>query len=611
MNAWTGTILRVDLAAKTIKKEPINVKDANDYVGARGLGTKYFCDEVSPAVEPFSPENKLIFMTGPLTGTGAASGGRYEVVAKAPLTGTIGAANSGGYFGPELKYAGYDGIIFENASSKPVYLYINDDTVELRDASELWGKSVHETTGILVDSCGESFKVSCIGPPGENGCFFAGVLNDKHRAAGRGGLGAVMGSKKLKAVAVRGTGSVTVARPEKFMDALTDARAKLKAHPVGGTGLGMYGTEVLVNILSESGGLPTRNFRDGGYFEDADATGGESLVAKYLVKNKGCFGCSIDCGRVSRVPDGPYKSEGEGPEYEAAWAYGADCGVSDLAAICKANFLCNEYGMDPITLGSTIACAMELAEMGAIPEEDIGFKLRFGDAQAIVDLTEAVGKNEGFGKILALGSYRLAEKYGHPELSMSVKKQEMPAYDGRAIQGIGLEYATSNRGACHVRGYTISPEVLGVPMKIDPLVTEGKAGVLKLFQDLTALVDSLGVCLFTTFGLGLPELASQYREAIGSDESDDEILMKGERVWNLEKHFNIAAGVEKDALPPRLLREKLPVGPAAGKVNELYTMLGEYYELRGWDKEGVPTPEKDETLGISYKSGAPVAATVE
>jgi len=598
MNAWTGTIIRIDLASGSIQKEPLNLEDAHNYVGARGLGTKYFCDEVDPKVDPLSPENKLIFMTGPLTGTAAASAGRYEIVAKAPLTGTIGAANSGGHFGPELKYAGYDGIIFENASKKPVYLYINDDVVELRDASELWGKTVYETTDALNEACGESFRVSCIGPAGENGCLFAAVMNDKHRAAGRGGLGAVMGLKKLKAVAVRGTNSGTVAAPDKFYDAVEDARAKIKAHPVGGAGLAAFGTEVLVNIINESGGLPTRNWRDGGYFPEADATGGEALVEKYLVKNKGCFGCSIDCARVTRIDEGPFKSSGEGPEYEAGWAYGADCGVSDLAAICKSNFLCNEYGMDPITMGSTIACAMELSEMGAIPEEDVGFKLRFGDANAIVDLTEATAKNEGFGKVLALGSYRLAEKYSHPELSMTVKKQEMPAYDGRALQGMALEYATSNRGGCHVRGYLTAPEILGVPLKVDPLTTEGKASLLKLFQDLTALIDSTGMCLFTVFGLGLEEIAEQYREAVGSKETDEEILLKGERVWNLEKLFNIAAGVEKDTLPPRLLNEPLPSGPAAGKVAQLGDMLGEYYELRGWDKDGIPTPEKKAALGI-------------
>ena len=597
MNGWTGTLLRVNLTDGSIKKEPLNEKLAHEYVGARGLGTKYFCDEVDPQVDPLGPYNKLIFMTGPLTGTAAGSSGRYEVVAKAPLTGTIGAANSGGHFGPELKYAGYDGIIFEGRSENPVYLYINDGQVELRDAAHLWGKTVYETTDTLTAELG-AFRVSCIGPTGERGCLYSGVINDKHRAAGRGGLGAVMGAKNLKAVAVRGTGSVFVARPEKFYDVVSDARAKLKAHPVSGAGLAALGTEVLVNIINESGALPLHNWRDGSVFDKADDTSGERLAGTYLVKNKGCFGCSIACGRVTNIPDGPFKSFGEGPEYEAGWSYGADCGVDDLAAIVRANHLCNEYGMDPITLGSTIACAMELAEMGLLSEEEVGFKLRFGDAEAVVRLTEAVGKGEGFGNALAQGSYRLAEKYGHPELSMSVKKQEMPAYDGRAIQGMALEYATSNRGGCHVRGYLTSPEILGIPLKTDPMVTEGKAGLLKLFQDLTALVDSVGMCLFTTFGIGLSEIAAQYREAVGSDETDEEILLKGERVWNLEKMFNIAAGVEKDTLPPRLLREALPSGPAKGRVAELYTMLEEYYKLRGWDTAGVPTSAKKEELAL-------------
>ena len=598
-NGYTGVILRVDLKKGTVAKEPLNWKNAEDFVGARGLGTKYYCDECDPNCDPLGPDNKLIFMTGPLTGTVAPSAGRYDVVAKSPLTGAIGAANSGGHFGPELKYAGYDGIIFENVADHPVYLYINDDKVELRDASHLWGKDVYETTDLLNAECGESFRVACIAPTGENGCLFAGVMNDKHRAAGRGGMGTVMGVKKLKAVVVKGTGSVRVARPKEFFQDCMDARATLKAHPVTGAGLSAYGTQILVNIINASGAMPKNNGRDGSVFADADDISGETLTAKYLLRNKGCFGCSIGCGRVTDIKEGPFKSKGEGPEYEAGWSFGADCGVNDLAAVCDANFLCNQYGIDPITMGATIACAMELYEMGALPESDVGFPLRFGDAAAMVKCTELTCKGEGFGKILGLGSYRMAEKYGHPELSMSVKKQEMPAYDGRAIQGIGLEYATSNRGGCHVRGYVISPEVLGIPVKTDPLVTEGKAGLLKTFQDLTALVDSTGMCLFTTFGIGLPEIAAAYRDAVGSDESDEEILLKGERVWNLEKQFNIAAGVEKDTLPPRLLREELPEGPAQGKVNQLQTMLAEYYQVRGWTAEGIPTPEKLQALKLS------------
>ena len=595
---WIGTILRVNLTEGTIKKEPLNMQDANDFVGARGLGTKYYCNEVDPKVDPLSAENKLIFMTGPLTGTAACSAGRYEVVSKSPLTGIIGAANSGGHFGPELKYAGYDGIIFEGKAEKPVILHIEDDLVELLDAEDLWGQGVHEVTDALEERFGK-VRVSTIGTPGERGMLFAGVINDKNRAAGRGGMGAVMGSKNLKAVVVRGTGGVSVANPEAFMDEVTKARTMLREHPVTGTGLGALGTEILVNIVNEVGGLPLRNGRDGSYWEDADDTSGERLVQDHLIKNQGCFGCTIACGRVTKVEGrGDFDGFGEGPEYEAGWSYGAACGVNDLAAIVKANFICNEQGMDPITLGSTVACAMELYEMGAIPEEDIGFPLRFGDAEAMVKLTQMCADGEGFGNIIGLGSYRLAEKYGHPELSMSVKKQEMPAYDGRAIQGIGLEYATSNRGGCHVRGYMISPEVLGIPLKMDPLVTEGKGALLKTFQDLTALCDSTGICLFTTFGIGLPEIAGQYREAVGSTETDEEILLKGERIWNLEKRFNMEAGVEKDTLPPRLLREALPSGPAKGKVSELQTMLADYYEARNWTADGIPTDEKLAELSL-------------
>jgi len=596
--SWTGTILRVDLGAGTIEREPLDMTAADEYVGARGLGTKYYCDEVDPTIDPLSPENELIFMTGPLTGTAAASAGRYNVVTKSPLTGTIGAANSGGHFGPELKYAGYDGIIFEGRADHPVYLYINDGDVRLEDATDLWGRDVHETTDILNDRLGEQFRIATIAATAERMDVLAVIMNDKNRAAGRGGLGAVMGSKNLKAIAVRGTGGVRVRRPQAFLDAVTTARDKLAAHPVTGQGLGAYGTEILVNIVNEVGGLPVNNARDGAYWDKADDISGERLAEKYLMREKGCFGCSIACGRIVNIAEGKNKSKGEGPEYEAGWSFGAACGVNDLEAACHANFLCNQYSLDPISIGSTIACAMELAEMGVIPESDIGFPLRFGDGDAVMRLTEMACAGEGFGRVIAQGSYRMAERYGHPELSMSVKKQEMPAYDGRAIQGIGLEYATSNRGGCHVRGYMISPEVLGLPIKTDPLVTEGKAPLLKTFQDLTALCDSLGMCLFTTFSLGLPELAAMYREDAGTDESDEDILLKGERVWNLEKMFNIAAGVEKDTLPPRLLREALPSGPAKGKVCELYDMLGEYYEVRGWDVEGVPGAAKLKELGL-------------
>ena len=600
MFGWTGKLLRVNLTDKTIKKENLDPEDARNYIGARGLGTKMFMNEVDPKIEPFSPENKLIFMTGPLTGTFASSSGRYEVVAKAPLTGTIGASNSGGHFGPELKYAGYDGIIFEGKSDEPLYLYINDEIVELRDASHLWGKDVFETTDTLVDETEPDVRVACIGPGGENLVLFATVMNDKNRAAGRSGLGAVMGSKKLKAVVVRGTGAIEVAKPKEFFEACKDAREKLKEHPVTGEGLALYGTQILINILNETGALPTRNWRDGGIFEHAEETSGEALTEKYLIRNKGCFGCNIGCGRLTRISEGKFESFGEGPEYEAGWSYGANCGVKNLAAICKANFICNELGIDPITMGCTISCAMEMYDKGILSKDEIGRDLIFGDEDAIVDFTKMTGLREGFGDKMAVGSYRMAETYGCPELSMSVKKQEMPAYDGRGVQGMGLEYATSNRGGCHVRGYLTSPEVLGIPTKLDPLVTTDKAAWLKTFQDLTAVVDSAGICLFTTFALGLPEIGEMLRTALGWEYTDEDILQMGERIWNLEKIFNIEAGFSKDddTLPERLLKEPLPSGPAKGKVSELDIMLKEYYEVRGWDKDSIPTKEKLKELSI-------------
>ncbi len=599
MFAWQGKILRVNLSDGTIKAEPLNREYAEQYIGARGLGTKYFTEEVDPRVDPLSPENKVIIMTGPLTGTFAGSGGRYNVVTKGPLNGTIAASNSGGTFGPELKYAGWDGIIFEGRADSPVYLSIYNDQVELKSAAELWGQDVFATTDALKATMDEEAKVCCIGPAGENLVKYACIMNEYHRAAGRSGVGAVMGSKNLKAIVVKGTLGIVVEDPKAFMAAAIDARTKLREHPVSGEGLAAYGTNILVNILNEHGGLPVKNFSEAAVFPNAEKISGEYQTEKYLVRNKGCFGCTIGCGRVTDIPKGPFKSAGEGPEYEATWTFGSNLAVDDFEAICRANFLCNELGLDPITLGGTIACAIELVEKGIIPRATAD--LRWGDGAMLVDLVTKAAYREGFGDELAEGSYRLAEKYGYPEYSMTVKKQEMPAYDPRAQQGIGLNYATSNRGGCHVRGYMTSPEILGIPVKVDPDDTEGKPALLKLFQDLTALVDASGLCLFVTFAIGLPEIAAQLRTATGLDLSDDEYLLIGERIWNLERLFNLQAGfaAEDDTLPPRLLKEPMKGGPHAGKVVQLGIMLPEYYQLRGWNEQGIPTEAKLQELRLA------------
>jgi aldehyde:ferredoxin oxidoreductase len=599
MKGWIGKILRVDLTKGEWKVEELDPKLGVKFIGGRGLGSKILFDEIDPKVDPFSPNNKLIMATGPLTGTGASAAGRYMVITKAPLTGTIACSNSGGHFGAELKFAGFDLIIFEGKAKEPVYLYIEDGKAEIRDAKSIWGKTTHETTDQILSETDMDARVACIGPAGEKLVRYACVINDKHRAAGRSGVGAVMGSKNLKAVAVKGSGSITIANKEAFRKVTLDVFQKVKANPVTSTGLPTYGTAVLVNIINASGILPTRNFNEG-VFEGAEKISGETIVDDILVRNRACFSCPIACGRVVRVTNPKYECFGEGPEYESDWSMGACCGIDNLDAIAKGNYLCDTLGFDPISAGVTIACGMELFEKGIISTKEVGRSLNFGDADAMVEMIRAIGYREGFGDALAEGSYRLAERYGHPEYSMSVKKQEFPAYDGRGVQGMGLQYATSNRGACHVRGYLISPEILGSPQKLDPFETEEKAGWVKAFQDLTAVVDSAGLCLFNTFAFGGPEILEYLKAATGLEMSLEELMKAGERIWNLEKVFNLKAGItgKEDRLPDRLTKEPMPSGPAKGKVVELGKMLPEYYELRGWDKEGVPTKEKLKELGL-------------
>ena len=600
MYGWIGTILRINLTTGAITKEALDPELAKKYIGARGLGSRILSDEIDPKIDPLSADNKLIFATGPLSGTNAPASGHFDVVTKGPLTGTIAASSSGGVFGPMLKYAGYDMIIFEGKAKKPVYLWINDDKVELRDATALWGKIVPEATEAIRAATDDEASVALIGPAGERQVLFANIMNECGRAAGRTGVGAVMGSKNLKAVAVRGTGAVRVADVKAFREAVIKAHTMIKNHPVGGGGLKAYGTDVLINILNETGGLPTRNFREG-VFATADKVGGESLTKYILTRPRGCFSCIMSCGRATRVTNPKYAGVGEGPEYETAWSFGPDCGIDDLDAITKAHYLCNDYGMDAIAMGTTIACAMDLFESGIIKAKDTGgVPLRFGDAETMVEMTRKTGAGEGFGKKLALGSFRLAESYGHPDYSMTAKKQEMPAYDPRAVQGIGLNYATSNRGGCHVRGYMTAVEVLGNPVKMDNLATEGKAQWTITFQDLTAALDSTGACLFTTFGIGADELAALLTTATGVPYSTEEFMKAGARIWNVERLFNLKAGLtaKDDTLPPRMLNDPMPAGPCKGEVSKLDKMLPEYYNLRGWSSAGVPTKEKLAELGI-------------
>lgn len=614
--AWAGKILRVDLTAGTVKSEPLNKEWARNYLGSRGLGSKYLVEEVDAKVDPLSAANKIIWATGPLTGTMASTGGRYTVITKSPLTGTIACSNSGGYWGAEFKMAGWDMVIFEGKSAKPVYLYVNDDVAELRDASHLWGKSVWETEETLKKSLQDPLtRVSSIGKAGENGVLYAAVVNDLHRAAGRSGVGTVMGSKNLKAIAVRGTKGVgNILNPKAFMKATAEKKKILAENGVTGQGLPAYGTQVLMNVINEVGGLPTRNHRDN-QFEGAKDISAEAMATpratdgkKQLVTNQACFGCTIACGRISKMDQGhftvankpQYWGASGGLEYEAAWALGAANGVNDLETLQYATMLCNEEGIDPISFGATVGAVMELYDMGVLTKEQIGIEAKFGSAQALAYLVEETIYSRGFGKEIGQGSKRLTAKYGHPELSMSSKGQEFPAYDGRAIQGIGLAYATSNRGGCHLRGYTIASEVLGIPVKTDPLEHEGKPELVKAFQDATAAFDSSGLCIFTTFAWGLADLAPQMQAAIGEEYTTEELEKIGERIWNMEREFNNRAGftAKDDSLPPRLLKEACKTGPATGKVNMLADMMPKYYAARGWDKEGQPTAATRKRLSL-------------
>jgi len=610
MNSWPGKLLRVNLTQGTWTVENIDPQTARDYIGGRGLGTKIFCDEVDPNVDPFSPENKLIFMSGPLTGTGAPASARYMVITKSPLTGTIASSNSGGYFPAELRFSGFNGIIFEGKAEKPVMLWIDHGQVELRSAEHLWGKTTNETEELIRDTIEDPWisretRIACIGPAGEKLSKLACIINDKHRAAGRSGVGAVMGAKNLKAVVVKGNEGIQAANFEEFKASIRAAMHKLGSGPVTSEGLPTYGTAILVNIINECGILPTKNFQEN-MFDNAGKISGESIAENIMSRNKGCFACSIACARMTCIEDPKYAGHGEGPEYETVELMGADCYIDDLAPITKANYLCNEYGMDTISAACTVATAMELYEKGYIPKDKAGMDLSFGNGEALVNLIKQMGTREGLGDDATDGSYVLAEKYGFPEAFMGVKKQEIPAYDPRGVQGMGLTYATSNRGACHVRGYTIANEVLGVHEKLDPLVTENKAATVKVFQDLTALVDSAGVCLFVTLtpGFGFEDMRAMLRGATGFDYTVKEVKDASERIWNLERLFNLKAGFTKadDTLPKRLLKDPLPMGGPKGQVCRLQEMLPEYYELRGWNKEGIPSEEKLKTLGLDKQT---------
>lgn len=581
---WT-----IDLGRKEVTSSPIAWGTRRRYLGGRGLGVSVAAGETDAGAEPLSPGNTLVFAPGLVTGTGIPLGARMDVVAKSPLTGTLASANSGGIFGAALHRAGVGALVIRGSSESPVLIRVSEDGAELLDASPYWGLGTGATTTAIQSDLGDrNARVACIGPAGERLCRIACIVNETSRVAGRGGLGAVMGAKRLKAIVVQGRRESSWWDPHAAGEVRAWVRERISASGITRGGLHRFGTASLMNLVNEKRLLPTRNFLESS-FEGADRVSGEEMERTILRGRKGCYACPVACGRITEA--GGVK--GEGPEYETIWAFGPACGIDDLERIARANYLCNDLGLDTISTGATIACAMEMAERGYLD-----LPIRFGRADLLEELVRQIAFREGIGDQLAEGSFRFASMHGHPECSMSVKGQELPAYDPRGLQGQGLEFATSVRGACHVYGNMLYPEVLGVPVRLDPEVLEGKPFWTKYMQDLSAAIDALGICLFTVRVFRAVDYARMASEMLGMELGEKGLLEIGERIWNIQRLFNIGAGLgrEDDTLPDRLLAHRSGGGWQRGWRRD--PLLGEYYAERGWDSAGVPTRETRRRLGI-------------
>jgi len=597
LGGYADNIAHVDLTTGTVEFKSIPEDWARKYIGARGLGVKYVL-EAGALVDPLGPDNLLCFMNGPLTGSEANMSGRMAVVTKSPLTGTVVDSHHGGWSAARLRWAGYDGMIFKGKAAKPTYVYIHDGQFELLDASAVWGKGVHDTVKFFQEKYGEKdLSVIAIGPAGENLVKFACWMNENDRASGRGGTGCVGGSKNLKAVVIKSEKKmVKAADREKWKVAHTKALAEIMDERVVTSprkgGLSVYGTNVLTNMTNVIGALPTKNGQLAFYGEKAELLSGEFVNANILVANPTCHACPVACKKEVEVKDGPWKGlRMESVEYEPAWSFGSNCLNSDINAVAKLIDQCNDYGMDAIETGNALSTFMEASEKRYTSAFE---RLAWGDTQAMVATTEMIAYRKGVGDRIAEGPARFAQSLGHPEISMSVKGMSMPAYDPRGIKGMGLGYATSNRGACHLRGYTPAAEVvgnvLGPSTVADPLAWKGKGEMNVIFQNVHTVTDCLDLCKFATFAESLDSFAAQYEAITGVPSSAAHMLEVGERVYNMERYYNNLAGFREgsDTLPQRFLDEPSTAPGSEGQVCELDLMLVEYYEKRGWVNGVVP-----------------------
>ena len=613
LGGFADRVARIDLTNRTVSYEGINEEDARKYIGARGLGVKYLLDN-GPETDAHSPDNMLAVVNGPLTGTEVTMSGRLAFVTKSPLTGTVTDSHMGGWSAARLRWAGFDALLITGKADSPVYLHVEDNEVEIRDAADIWGLGVHDTCEHFGTDKGNKTDVSvmAIGQAGENGVLFASIMNEDDRAAGRGGTGAVAGAKNLKAVVVRGTRAGRY-RPEdrtKFRAAQGKHLQLIMESPVtapssvnadgtlkdGSGGLSAFGTNVLMNVVNSIGGLGTKNSQET-QFEGAEAVSGEVMRDDFLVHEPTCHACPVACKKEVEIKDGDYAGlKMESFEYEPAWSLGANCGNDDPGVVAKVIDQCNDFGMDAIEIGNVISMYMEASQRGYVDTP-----LDWGDGAGMVRVAEEMAHRSGsIGNTLADGTAQAAAAWGHPELGMAVKGQAIPAYDPRALKGEGLGYATSNRGACHLRGYTPASELLGIPVKTDPLEWDGKGPLLKIFQDLHAFSDSLDLCKFSAFAVGAPEYAALYESVVGLPMTEEDVMVAGERIYNLERYFNnqVGFGGAEDSLPQRFLEEPA-TGPSAGQICELDQMKEQYYEARGWDDGVVPEAKLRELEIIS------------
>ncbi len=594
LGGYANRMAHVDLTSGTVEYREIPQDWALKYIGARGLGVRYMLEN-GPEVDPLSPDNLLCFMNGPLTGTAANMSGRMAIVTKSPLTGTVTDSHQGGWSAARLRWAGFDGLIFKGKADKPVYAYVEDETVELRDASEVWGKGIHDTIKHFQKKYGEKdLTVIAIGQAGENLVRYGCWVNENDRASGRGGTGCVGGSKMLKAVVVKAKKNFPKpADKDAWKPAHSRALATIMdekniTSPRKG-GLSVYGTNVLMNITSNMGALPTLNGRVTSFGERAELLSGEYVKENILVNDPTCHACPVACKKEVEITEGEFAGlRMESVEYEPAWALGANCGNDNIESVAKMIDMANDYGVDAIEVGDVLATYIEASTKG-YTNGDGG--LPEGDYRAMIAMMEKIAFRQGIGDLLADGCNAVAEKFGHPEIAMTVKGQGIPAYDPRGLKGMGIAYATSNRGACHLRAYTPAVELSLISLTADPLEWKGKGELTKLLQDLHAFSDSLDLCKFSAFAEGAEEYAAQYAAIVGLDSyTVDDVLTTGERIYNLERYFNNLAGHAEgsDYLPKRFTEEPSTMPGSEGHVCELDLMLDEYYTARGWQNGVVP-----------------------